>query len=284
MPLTLIKRLVLGIPLTPAQEDLNKTNIETYVNGQAALLAVALNPDGTIKNNAVATAAIQNRAVTVAKRAFDSNFYAVDTGAVNAIAVSFTPAMTAYAAGSVFYVKVIATNTGATTMNVDGVGARNVKVFTSTGLNNPSAGNLVANGIYEFVDDGTQLILLNPTLSTATVVSGTQFLAIPVLVYSGGVSGWVTYDASAVVTVGAKAVILQCVGFWNSAVDGEIITEIRKDNASNNLVLNDTGGTDAVRSSSQGHFPVTAARTFDYRVTTAVVGTTSEIKLIGFEM
>src|SRR5690348_2199850 len=102
-PLSLIKRLTLGHKLTPAQMDQNLSDIEGSVNSLRTQVNAQLNPDGSLKNNSVATGAIQNRAVTVDKLSFLSAFYAVDTGGANALVVSYTgggaPGLAAYSAG-----------------------------------------------------------------------------------------------------------------------------------------------------------------------------------------
>lgn len=164
-PLSLTKRLIKGSKITPAENDQSYTDIETAVNGQDAKLAVALNPNGTIKNNAVSTAAIQDRAVTLAKLAFLSEFYADDTGAANAMAITFAPAplLGAYVEGLVFWVKAIANNTGATTLAVDGLAVQNVKKFTSSGIGSLVQGDIKAGMVYALVYDGAQFLLLNPT-------------------------------------------------------------------------------------------------------------------------
>lgn len=175
-PLSLVKRLVKGQKLLPSEEDQNKSDIEGAVNALYGNLSVVLNPDGTLKNNAVSTASIQDRAVTLAKLAFLSTFYAVDTGAANAMAISFTTAATAYAAGMVFWVKVVATNTGASTLNVDSLGAVAVKQVKNGALTDVDAGNLVGTGVYCFVHDGTQFVVVNPSpVAVGTVVQQTTF-------------------------------------------------------------------------------------------------------------
>lgn len=160
------------------------TDIETAVNGFDAKLAVALNPNGTIKNNAVSTAALQDRSVTLPKLAFLDQFYAVDTGATNAAVITFAPdpLLGAYAAGLVFWVKIIADNSGAATLDVDGLGPKNIKVYETGGIADPPAGALKAGGVYVFVYDGTNFVLLNPTpvlVAPGVFVSGaaidTQF-------------------------------------------------------------------------------------------------------------
>lgn len=164
-PLILTKRLVKGSKITPAENDQNYSDIETAINGFDAKLAVALNPNGTIKNNAVSTAALQDRSVTLPKLAFLDQFYAVDTGAANAAVITFAPdpLLGAYAAGLVFWVKIVADNTGAATLAVDGLGPKNIKIYTASGIGDPFAGAMKAGGVYVFVYDGTNFVLLNAT-------------------------------------------------------------------------------------------------------------------------
>lgn len=66
--------------------------------------------------------------------------YAVDTGTANAILVALPKTMTAYTDGAIITVKLAASNTGATTINVDGLGAVPVKLFDGT---DPDSGDLV---------------------------------------------------------------------------------------------------------------------------------------------
>ena len=91
------------------------------------------------------------------------NYY-VDSGAVNAIAVTVSsPQIVAYTAGLMLQVKVAATNTGATTININGLG--NVAVVTPNG-SAVSAGALVLGGIYQFQYDGTSFQLQTPTVKS----------------------------------------------------------------------------------------------------------------------
>lgn len=208
-PLSLIKRLVKGVPITPAEEDTNKTDIETAVNAINAALSASLNPNGTFKPGSADTASLQDRCVTLPKLAFLSSFWAADTGAVNAIAISFTPACTAYAAGQVFWVKVVATNTGATTLKVDALAPVSVQQFTSGGMGPLAGGELMINGEYVFVFDGTQFVVLNPT-PTAAVTHGIPVLIAPALVaaFAAPIAWQNNFNITASVPAGATGVIL----------------------------------------------------------------------------
>lgn len=281
-PLILVKRLPLNRKLTPAEMDLNFTDIEGAVNAVHSAISVALNPDGTLKNNSVSTAAIQDRAVTLAKLAFLSNFYAVDTGGVNALSITFAPLpLSAYGAGLVFYVKAANTSTGPTTLNVDSNGARVVKKWGSGGISDLTQGDIESGGVYEFVDDGTQFVLLNPTFQAAS--TGPVFIT-PVPVYPNGPAIVFTdFDASGSVPAGAKAVILQTEARWNNAMDGEARVEIRTDAGGDAYLACRAAGSDAVATGGQGQFKMTPGRHFEYRLTETIPGSAdASIALIGY--
>jgi len=83
---------------------------------------------------------------------------------------SVTPALTAYAAGNLFSFVVANTNTGAVTINIDGVGSKSITRTGSTAL---VAGDMVAGQVVLIEYDGTRFQLLNPNSYTNLVVSGT---------------------------------------------------------------------------------------------------------------
>lgn len=85
------------------------------------------------------------------------NTYFVDAGGANALAVTInSPLVFSYTAGVILQVKVAANNTGATTLNVNSLGTKNVLNPDGSAL---VSGQLVANGIYDFQYDGVQFIL-----------------------------------------------------------------------------------------------------------------------------
>lgn len=286
MPLSLVKRLVLGVPIPPSVEDNNKTLIENAINGFSSQLAASLNPDGTLKANTVDTNSIQNRAVTLAKLAYNSCFYAQDGGAANAIAITFTPTLgTPYSGGMLFFVRVVASNTGATTLAVATQAPSAVKKFTSSGLVDLATGDLIANGVYAFCHDGTQFILLNPTPVSPGVGTGPVFLPVSVPVYSGGAMAWgPVFDASLSIPANAKASILYCSTQVGPAVDGEVRIDIRPDVGGPTLIACRTGGIHGVASlsSQQGQYPITASRHFQYQVVETSVGSAATITLVGY--
>lgn len=80
------------------------------------------------------------------------NDYVVDTGAVNAYAIAPSPAITAYVAGQQFTFKVTNTNTGASTLAVNGLAATPIKKQVSVAL---VGGELLAGQVVSVVYDGT---------------------------------------------------------------------------------------------------------------------------------
>ena len=80
------------------------------------------------------------------------------------------PALSAYATGNQFSFLVANTNTGAVTINVDGIGA---KAITRTGTTPLVAGDMVAGQAVEIIYDGTRFQLVNGNSFTNLKVSGT---------------------------------------------------------------------------------------------------------------
>ncbi|MEK4606537.1 hypothetical protein [Geobacillus sp. FSL W8-1251] len=82
--------------------------------------------------------------------------YGVATGSANAYEVTLNPAPTAYVEGMAIAVKINMDNTGASTINVNGLGAKAIKKPNG---NDVSAGNLKAGSIYTLRYNGTNFIL-----------------------------------------------------------------------------------------------------------------------------
>jgi len=84
--------------------------------------------------------------------------YYADTGAADAYVATPYPKWPAYAAGQKITLKIANANTGASTLNVSGLGVKNIKLHDG---NDPGAGQIKAS-IHTFQYDGTNFILLNP--------------------------------------------------------------------------------------------------------------------------
>lgn len=124
-------------------------------------------PMGGYKHTGVANGAARNQYPSVAQVQDGSVVTAADTGSADAYVITLTPAITAYATGQLFWVKVANTNTGASTLNVNGVGTKTVKKGGTTDV---AAGDLEADKVYGFHYDGTNFQLVSavvPTVSTS---------------------------------------------------------------------------------------------------------------------
>ena len=97
----------------------------------------------------------------VASTVNDANSYsnfAADTGSANAYVVTLTGVTTTYTAGLRIQFKALNANTTASTVNVNGQGAKNITFQDATAL---ASGTIAANAIVDVMYDGTQFLLMN---------------------------------------------------------------------------------------------------------------------------
>ena len=175
---------------------ISSTTFNTLTADLATGLTTALTKDGQstpTANIGMGAFKITNLAAgTVASDA--ARLDQVQGGAATFITVTGTdtltgtvsPALSAYATGNQFSFLVANTNTGAVTINVDGVGA---KAITSTGTTALVAGDMVAGQAIEIIYDGTRFQLVNGNSFTNLKVSGTL-----------GVTGVATFTAQPIVS------------------------------------------------------------------------------------
>lgn len=89
--------------------------------------------------------------------------YASDTGSANTYVITFSGVTTTYTAGTRFQFRATSPNTGASTLNVNGQGAKNI-FLGGVAL---GANTILANSIVDVIYDGTQFALM----STDSVVT-----------------------------------------------------------------------------------------------------------------
>jgi microcystin-dependent protein len=119
-----------------------------------------------------------------------ATYYPTVGGTADAITLTgASAAITAYAAGQTFVFKAAATNTGAVTVNIDGVGAKSITGPAGAAL---TAGQIVINTMVTITYDGTQF-QINTTAAVAIsvgTVMGWPMTTIP--------TGWLECDGSAI--------------------------------------------------------------------------------------
>ena len=158
-----------------------------------------------------------------------------------------SPALSAYATGNQFSFVVANTNTGAVTINVDGIGA---KAITRTGTTALVAGDMVAGQAVEIIYDGTRFQLVNGNSFTNLKVSGTL-----------GVTGVATFSAGTALLPAITTTGDTNTGLWFPAAD---------------TVAASTGGTEKMRIDSSGNVGIGASPVASLQVsklTTVLSGT-----------
>ncbi len=85
--------------------------------------------------------------------------YAADAGSTDDYAITLAPALAAYQTGIEIRFKAATANTGAATLNVNGLGAKTIVKAVSTTLAN---NDILANMYCVVVYDGTNFVLMNP--------------------------------------------------------------------------------------------------------------------------
>lgn len=156
------------------EDDGFATGLSNCITKDGQTTVTADLPMATYKHTGVGNAAARD-SYSAAGQVQDGGLKAVnDSGAADAYVLTLSPAITAYAAYQHFRFKAANANTGASTINVNGVGAKNI---TDTDTNALIGGEILANGYYEVVYDGTQFQLLNP--EKATIGTGKQTIWIP---------------------------------------------------------------------------------------------------------
>lgn len=116
----------------------------------------------------------------------DSSFqWLTGVGGTNTITATIAPAIPAYVAGQTFRFLAAGANTGAVTININGLGA---KAITKRGTTALIAGDIPANSVVQIVYDGTQF-------QNVSIGRSGQFIGTQVFTASG------TYTPSAGVTL-----------------------------------------------------------------------------------
>jgi hypothetical protein len=162
------------------------TGLSTCITKDGQTTPTANIPMGTFKftNLGVGSAATDSATLGQVQA---STTKLVTVSGTDTITGTMTPALTAYASGQMFYFVAGGANTGAVTLNIDGLGARNVTRHGSVAL---VAGDILSGEVCVVVYDGTRFQLLNPASYTNLNVTGVLALAagtalLPSLAFTG---------------------------------------------------------------------------------------------------
>jgi hypothetical protein len=150
-----------------------------------------------------------------------SAVYAATTG-TNTIAATLAPAITAYANGQIFRLKILNTTTAAATLNINSVGALNM--YYADGTTQLNAGALIATNSYAFLYDSSLnasaggFICLNPSDDMPFVyaaMAGTSTLTASPAGIGAYVNGQTVKLKAGSTTTGAATLNLNSIGAKN---------------------------------------------------------------------
>ena len=145
---------------TGINQAINKDGSNAFTGaanlGSQKITALA---DGTAHTDGVNAGQIQDGGLI---------FQASDTGSANTYAIALTPAVTAYVAGQVFHFKAANASSGASTLNVNALGAKNIKKKNDQDI---AAGDIEQNAIVSVIYDGTSFQMLSQLGTSAGSMS-----------------------------------------------------------------------------------------------------------------
>ena len=182
-----------GVDIISSAHDTHDQDLATGINSclmkDGGNTATSNIPMGGFKFTNLGDAAALTQALTV-KQALNqsANYVATVGGTANVITLTTAWTATAYTAGMKVSFIPTATNSGSVTVNVDGLGAKNVYI----GGNALTGGELVQSRIVEMTYDGTQFQV---DYTAPTAISVGTVMAWPT---STVPSGWLECDGSAV--------------------------------------------------------------------------------------
>lgn len=188
-------------------EDFNNiiTGLENTLTRDGQNAPTANLPMNAKKHTNIANASARNEYAAAGQIQDGGLVYAVDSGAADAYEIAPAPALTAYVAGQLFRFRAANANTGASTLNVNGIGTRAIVDQDGNALR---SGMIGAGAIMSVVYDGAQFVLVSASagLSDAAYTGiGTSGATIPLLDGDNSFSG--TADFSGDVRITAAAAI-----------------------------------------------------------------------------
>ena len=145
------------------------TGLSTALTKDGQTTPTANIPMGTFKITGLGAGTVATDAVRLGQLQNFSTGTLITVAGTDTITGTVSPSLTAYTAGQIFSFVVGTTNTGAVTLNIDGLGA---KAVTRTGAIALVAGAMVTGQVALVEYDGTRFQLLDPNAFTDLLVSG----------------------------------------------------------------------------------------------------------------
>lgn len=151
--------------------DITGNGLSNCVTRDGQSAATANLPMGGFKHTGIADGTARNQYTSLGQLQDGAALNGGTSSGTNTITFNMTPTITAYATGQSFSFVAGGTNTSAATININGVGAKNVTKRGTTAL---VAGDILINSVYFIEYDGTQFQLINPSDATPATNSITN--------------------------------------------------------------------------------------------------------------
>tara|TARA_R110000868_G_scaffold66695_8_gene198539 strand:+ start:4526 stop:5719 length:1194 start_codon:yes stop_codon:yes gene_type:complete len=143
------------------------TGLTTALTKDGQTTPTANIPMGTFKITGLGAGSATTDAAQYGQLQANATTIATVTG-TDTLVGSLAPALTAYATGNLFSFVAVNTNTGATTININSLGAKNITKLGTTAL---AAGDIVSGQVHLIEYDGTRFQLINPAASFVSTIS-----------------------------------------------------------------------------------------------------------------
>ena len=145
------------------------TGLSTAMTKDGQTTATANIPMGTFKLTGLGAGTNATDSAQYGQLQAGATTIATVTG-TDTLTGTLTPAIAAYATGNLFSFVAAATNTGAATINLNGLGAKSITKFGTTAL---AAGDILIGQVHLIEYDGTRFQLVNPN-SLSSILSPTN--------------------------------------------------------------------------------------------------------------
>lgn len=144
------------------------TAITQSISNDGQTTPVANLPMATFRHTNVGNAVARNDYAAAGQVQDSSLQWLTSVAGTNTITASITPSPTAYTAGQTFRFTAANANTGATTLNINGLGAKSIFKRGTLAI---AAGDIAAGGVYEVVYDGTNFQLANASFPSGALIN-----------------------------------------------------------------------------------------------------------------
>jgi hypothetical protein len=163
-------------PRMDTEDDGFATGLSTCITKDGQTIVTANIPMNSKKFTGLTVGSARTDSISLGQ-VQDGTYTTLGTagGSADTYTATPSPAITAYATGSRYIIKINADNTGASTLNISAVGAKNIKKYDGAGAKvDVEAGDLQQDQYYDIFYDGTDIVVLNPQLPYIDLTNATK--------------------------------------------------------------------------------------------------------------